>query len=171
MAFDLNHQTNTLTVPEHTSAPATPASGRVALYAKLNGLMYSKDDAGVESLLGGQAYVNSFTKNLADASGSQAVTGVGFKPKAVIGFVTPASGSAQVFSLGFSNQTNNFSTTQDSTTAGTFDGEAFWLWAKESNTNYQLATITSFDTDGFTISWTKNGTPTASVDVVYLAIG
>jgi hypothetical protein len=35
------------------SAPATPASGKVRLYAKSDGLLYSKDDAGVESQLSG----------------------------------------------------------------------------------------------------------------------
>lgn len=34
---------------EHTSAPGTPASGRVALYAKADGKLYSKDDAGTET--------------------------------------------------------------------------------------------------------------------------
>jgi len=33
------------------SAPATPASGKVITYAKTDGLMYSKDDAGTETLM------------------------------------------------------------------------------------------------------------------------
>lgn len=43
-----------LTLPEMT-APATPASGKVAVYAKADGLLYSKDDAGVESVVSGGA--------------------------------------------------------------------------------------------------------------------
>lgn len=35
------------------AAPATPAAGQVRIYAKADGLMYSKDDAGVETALGG----------------------------------------------------------------------------------------------------------------------
>jgi hypothetical protein len=35
------------------SAPATPSSGNVVTYAKADGLMYSKDDAGVETLMSG----------------------------------------------------------------------------------------------------------------------
>lgn len=38
---------------EHSSAPGTPASGNVALYAKADGLLYSKDDAGSETLVSG----------------------------------------------------------------------------------------------------------------------
>lgn len=37
------------------SAPATPASTKVVTYAKSDGLMYSKDDAGVETLMSGGA--------------------------------------------------------------------------------------------------------------------
>ncbi len=43
------------TFDEHSSAPATPAAGKVALYAKADGLLYSKDDAGVETLVSGGA--------------------------------------------------------------------------------------------------------------------
>lgn len=45
--------TNT-TFPE-ASAPSTPASGNVVLYAKSDGLLYSKDDAGTETLVSGGA--------------------------------------------------------------------------------------------------------------------
>lgn len=40
----------TLTWPE-AAAPGTPASGKVVTYAKTDGKMYSKDDAGVETLM------------------------------------------------------------------------------------------------------------------------
>lgn len=41
-----------LRLPE-VSAPGTPASGKVAIYAKSDGLVYSKDDAGTETLMSG----------------------------------------------------------------------------------------------------------------------
>lgn len=41
-----------LTWPE-AAAPSTPASGKVVTYAKSDGLMYSKDDAGTETLMSG----------------------------------------------------------------------------------------------------------------------
>lgn len=37
-----------LTLPEHASAPATPAAGKMAIYGKLNGRAYMKDAAGRE---------------------------------------------------------------------------------------------------------------------------
>ena len=38
-----------LTFDEHASAPGTPSTGRVALYAKADGKLYCKDDAGTET--------------------------------------------------------------------------------------------------------------------------
>jgi hypothetical protein len=40
---------------EEGAAPATPSSGEVKLYAKTDGLLYSKDDAGTETLVSGGA--------------------------------------------------------------------------------------------------------------------
>lgn len=44
-----------LTMGEHPTAPGTPSAGQVAVYAKVDGLLYSKDDAGVETLVSGGA--------------------------------------------------------------------------------------------------------------------
>lgn len=56
------------------AAASTPATGKVTTYAKSDGLMYSKDDAGVETLMsGGAPGMSSF--NLAgDAGTPQAIT-------------------------------------------------------------------------------------------------
>lgn len=40
---------------------ATPASGNVTVYAKADGLLYSKDDAGTETLVSGGGGAGSFT--------------------------------------------------------------------------------------------------------------
>lgn len=44
--------TGAITVPE-MAAPGTPAAGKVSLYAKADGLLYSKDDAGLETVVTG----------------------------------------------------------------------------------------------------------------------
>lgn len=41
------------------SAPATPGTGKVRLYAKTDGLLYSKDDTGAEAALAGSAVIGS----------------------------------------------------------------------------------------------------------------
>lgn len=49
---------NALTVTEHGSAPSTPASGKAVIYAKADGLIYGKDDAGTETQLSNEATAN-----------------------------------------------------------------------------------------------------------------
>jgi len=44
---------------ENSAAPATPAAGKVALYAKNDGLLYAKDDTGAETTLGGATNATS----------------------------------------------------------------------------------------------------------------
>lgn len=70
------------------SAPSTPAASRVVVYAKADGLMYSKDDAGTETLMssgpsgGGGVAADS----LFDAKGDLAVgTGANTAQKLTVG--------------------------------------------------------------------------------------
>lgn len=50
------------------AAPATPAAGRAVIYAKADGLMYSKDDAGVETLMSSGA-ASGIPATILDAKG------------------------------------------------------------------------------------------------------
>ena len=56
------------------AAPATPSTNQVKIYAKADGLMYSKDDAGVETLMssgasGGPGAWTSFTPTIVASGG------------------------------------------------------------------------------------------------------
>jgi len=56
------------------AAPSTPATGKVVIYAKTDGLLYSKDDAGTETLVSGGAGGGSVaTDAIWDAAGDLAV--------------------------------------------------------------------------------------------------
>ena len=55
---------------EHVTSPATPSTGNVVIYAKQDGFMYSKDDAGVETQLGGGGSGSSLTVDLTNNEGS-----------------------------------------------------------------------------------------------------
>lgn len=48
-----NTDAGSLTIAEDTTPPGAPPVGEVILYAKTDGFLYSKDDAGVETQLGG----------------------------------------------------------------------------------------------------------------------
>jgi hypothetical protein len=113
--------------------------------------------------------IGTFTRDVATASGDQAVTGVGFQPRVVI-FLTLNgagemsvgfdSGSAAVSLVDYHNVTPN------SYVAGT--SKSLVLYASASNTYW--GNISSMDSDGFTIAWTKGGTITGTASIIYLAI-
>ena len=69
------------------AAPSTPAASKVVIYAKSDGLMYSKDDAGVETLMSGGAGGGSVaTDAIWDAAGDLAVgTGANTAARLAIG--------------------------------------------------------------------------------------
>lgn len=72
---------------QEASAPSTPASTKVVIYAKSDGLMYSKDDAGAETLMSsGAAAGGVATDPIWDAAGDLAVgTGANTAAKLSIG--------------------------------------------------------------------------------------
>lgn len=55
------------------AAPSTPAASRVVIYAKSDGLMYSKDDAGAETLMSSGGSGSVATDAIWDAAGDLAV--------------------------------------------------------------------------------------------------
>lgn len=67
------------------AAPASPATGKVTLYAKADGLLYSKDDAGTETALGGGSG-SVATDAIWDAKGDLAVgTGANTASRLAVG--------------------------------------------------------------------------------------
>jgi len=114
--------------------------------------------------------VGSFTKNTADATGTQVITGVGFEPKAVIFFMN-ISGHDEM-SFGFADGTNsgmvadqNGQQTDDYYTNNTRIIQAI----QASNVEYN-GVLNSLDSGGFTIGWTKYGAKTGLMLINYLAI-
>lgn len=110
--------------------------------------------------------VVSFQRDVSTASGNQSVTGVGFQPKGAI-FVMGISGNAARASIGV----------DDGTTAGSIYGnaggtvgqfnvvnESIYANTTDGATAYQ-GHVTSWDSDGFTIAWTKTGSPTGTITI------
>ena len=114
-------------------------------------------------------YVGSVSRDTATASGTQAITGVGFKPSAVI-FLTAIDNTPQG-SIGFDDDTTSIGLiNKHNVSAGTWDlnpSQAIFCWQTDSI--YGYATINSLDADGFTLVWTKVGAKTGTADVAYLA--
>jgi hypothetical protein len=116
--------------------------------------------------------VGTFSYNVA-TTGTQAINGVGFQPKAVI-FLSTISGSSKV-SWGLDDVS-----TADSIAINANDGHYYnsgaigdvasiSLCTVGSNVTIATAKITATGSDGFTITKSKSGSPTGTATVIYVA--
>ena len=120
---------------------------------------------------GASVKVGTFTRDTATASGNQAITGVGFTPKALL-FMGGQASSAEI-GFGLSDGTNE----QDLYDRHNIAADTWAIgngrpltFVQAENVDYS-GTIASLDADGFTITWTRAGTPTGTLTIMYLAIG
>ena len=103
------------------------------------------------------------------ASGNVAYTGVGFKPRSLIAI--GAAPATTFMSIGASDGTTEGGLRDDSTSvAGTYKPHIVSMIIFGDAGNSQGAAVASFDADGFTLTWTKNGTgatgATATITVI-----
>lgn len=118
-----------------------------------------------------RTFIGDVTRDNTLANGTQAATGIGFRPTFVIVFAVNASIIASG-SVGAGNGTLGRAIFFNS------GGTATSKWVDDDSTirnqqtagNIQEGNITSMDTDGFTITWAKTGTPTSSTLVRFMAI-
>lgn len=114
-------------------------------------------------------YVGSFTRDMTAASGNVAYTGIGFQPKAIMVIGGEDAATLNFLSWGFSDDTTE-GDIEVYTTTGTYQTNSRLLAITESSGVSQSAVVASFDSDGFTLTWTKNGAPGAGTGTVkYLA--
>lgn len=111
--------------------------------------------------------IGNFTYNTATASGTHAVSGIGFKPSNVF-FLVTVNDTSEI-SLGFDNMSAPYSVYYG------FEGNAVWrhtntaIMLYQASGIYYTGAITTFGTDGFTITWAKGGAKTGTARVIYLA--
>lgn len=101
--------------------------------------------------------------------GDVSYTGVGFKPSAILFFSKPAAANNSTYaSWGFSSGGTDRALIAKSNIQ---ELAANSIFTGDGNSWDVRGTIKSFDTDGFTITWTKTGTPPAGLmNIAYLAI-
>lgn len=116
--------------------------------------------------------IGSLDRDVTAATGTVATTGVGFTPKMVFFFGAYNAANFSAF-FGVSNVTLNYSLYQVNNSANmTADRSSCIDISIDNNATSQIATLSSLDADGFTLSWTKNGSPSAGTAVIhYIAIG
>lgn len=103
-----------------------------------------------------------------NASGDQAITGLGFVPKVVIFLAIATGGTHQIQSSGYDDGVNPrcIALRGDQVDAIYSDTDSIIAWI--TTVNNMAGHIKSMDSDGFTITWTLGGTVT--VTFMYLAM-
>ena len=153
--------TNTDTLNGTANGTIKLAAGH-ALTAATNS---SPNGYNVISGFGAKVKTISFTRNTATATGTQAVTGAGGKPKGAVFFATVSSSTSA--SWGMDDVTTAMCIYQG-VSSGTFVSAATGssIVSDQSGGNVYSGLVQSFDADGFTISWTKTSSPGGTLTVV-----
>lgn len=112
----------------------------------------------------------SFTRDISTASGTQAITGVGFRPKFIILFAQVAV--AGNVSIGITDGTNNAGMkVLGSGSPTTWDLNNVPIYIYIDGTKQYYASGITMDSGGFTVTWVKAGSPTGTMYVGYFAVG
>ncbi len=145
----------------------TTANARVIAYTKADGT------ALVASTLTISSKVGSTTRDVSTASGTQAITGIGFQPKAVILIAGIAAANNEAVSIGVDDGTTGiciFNGGNDSANTWGFETAKSISIHPSAAGNNATASVTTLGADGFTLTWVKTGSPTGTYNIGYLCI-
>lgn len=116
--------------------------------------------------------IGTFNRLMDADSGDVVTTGIGFKPKILLFIGADAAGDFQ-FSVGFSDATSHYCVAwTHGVVSYTFTPLATaCIWLSETTDKKQTAVVKTMDADGFTLTWTKGNSPTASTaNIFYIAL-
>src|SRR3990170_1405362 len=105
------------------------------------------------------------TYDMSTATGTVSYTGAGFSPQSVIVFGQVNSDPA--LSVGFANRSESGESILQ-LQSGNSAESAGLIHLELGGGAKQTAVISSWDTDGVTLSWTKTGSPTGTANVKFL---
>ena len=114
--------------------------------------------------------VGTFTYDTATATGTQAITGIGFTPTGLTLFAaldTAGEASYGVGAVGMNHCVSDKQNWVANYWVPTVDKAIYMVQSSSINS---AGIVQSFDADGFTIGWTKTGAKTGSVYVYYMAV-
>jgi len=157
-----------LTIPS-ISGTVEFTRGNMEMVTGTNTAVFVGTGTGTIDLTNTTYKIGTFERNGSTASGSQSVTGLGFKPSAVL-FFAGVHATAHI-SLGMSDGTNHndlFDTNADS--AGTYWLSTQAIRIYQAANNQYWGTISTMDSDGFTIDWTKHVNGVGTIKINYFAI-
>ena len=107
------------------------------------------------------------TRDNTAATGTVAYTGVGFKPTFL--FLIAVVDSTTKWCMGFDDGTTSKGIGGIGDATNTQDNGSNFYAIRNSAGNNQVAVVSTFDSDGFTLSYTKNGSPTGTSSIYIFA--
>lgn len=153
---------------------ASPSITTPTIASFVNANHNHQDAAGGGVVGGVSVKAGQFTRDTSLASGTQVITGVGFLSKGVI-FMAAESGTDEVaFGLDGNADAAYGVFDDNGASAGNWvvggGNTSISMRENGSGTSYD-GEITTLGSDGFTITWSKSGSPTGTATISYMAIG
>lgn len=164
-SLTLTHHATNLILPEGQDIVTQPGDVLTFFeYASGDWRLISGSNIGIFSKVG------VVTRDTSLVSGTQEITGVGFKPKAVLLLMNQPSTTEA--SWGLDDGTTPFCIFDIHQTVSDeySNDQSFSINDRHSTGNTYQGKIDSLDADGFTIDWVKTGAPTGTIIIGYLAI-
>jgi len=158
-----NFQADASTTPGYI--PVMTSEGTAGQFAKSAG-------AGANSLWAfsfSQAKLITSTRDFTAASGDVAYTGVGFTPKVIVAWVAQDNQVRASLGLWETSHATGTAIGQDGTNWQV--ETALLIHATQGAGTNQNAILKTADADGFTLTWTKVGSPTGTVSLIFLCLG
>jgi len=121
----------------------------------------TKQDESVQSPI---PFIGSFTRDMTVASGTQAITGVGFTPSYIICLSSTSGPTTSGCSVGFDNgitARSLFDNHVNNANTNNLDDQDC-IGPRPTAGNDYSGHVQSFDSDGFTIVWVRTGTPSGN---------
>ena len=150
------------------STPSAGTEGRAVYNTATDKFLI--DDGSTFNAIGTRKYIGNTTRAMDAATGSASITGVGFQPDLVIFNAAYSSVATESnYSWGQDDATTanlSYLFISGATNGGGVNTTNSLFLADGDGSNYQIGKISSMDSGGFTISWTKNGSPAAGTAYV-----
>ena len=99
--------------------------------------------------------------------GTQEITGIGFRPSVIMLLTDSLLANRADYSMGYDDSLNHHCLYMKDNEVYTLLSTTYSLIARSNSSTYYYGLVSSMDTDGFTITWIKVGTP-SQVDFSYL---
>jgi hypothetical protein len=159
MAKSLKSATTTIDV----SAATAPTVGQI--------LTATSPTAATWQTGGVASKVKTQTYNLATASGDVAITGIGFQPTSII-CIANVDGTGGAISWGIADSAKaSSSIARNNNTFFYKDqsgGTPALISLDPGSGSWSFAIVKSYDSDGFTLTWTRGGTNTGTANLLFL---